>query len=246
MTPASIRNNNPGAMEPGPSSRKFGSASFETLRWTYKGKPATNKIATFPTPVHGAAAMFDLLYSRYTGSTVSKAIERWCGGYYAGEYAASLERKCGVTGDTTLTKDRMRDAETAILLAKSMARVEAGREFPLSDEQWTQAHAMAFGAAVAPEPTPDNDVPYPSERTRARAVAKDVGTKAAGTGAVVVTVTAGARAVVDQGKEIKSVVQDARGLVPPVPKSLPLPVVGGVMILAAVVAVVVVLRRTRT
>lgn len=187
MTPASIRNNNPGAMEPGPSSRKFGSTSYETLRWTYKGKPATNKIATFPTPVHGAAAMFDLLYSRYTGSTVSKAIERWCGGYYASDYTKSLEQKCGVGANDALTKDRVRDADTAILLAKAMARVEAGQDFPMSDEQWAQAHAMAFSPAVAPEPTPENDVPYPSEATRTRVVVQDVATKAAGAGALATT-----------------------------------------------------------
>lgn len=181
MQPASIRNNNPGAMEPGPSSKKFGSTSFETLRWTYKGKPATNRIATFPTPVHGAAAMFDLLYSRYTGSTVAKAIEKWCGGYYAGEYAKSLEQKCGVTGDTTLTKDRVRDADTAILLAKGMARVEAGQNFPLTDAEWKQAHDMAFAdAAAAPEWTPDNDVPTPGIGSRRAIVLKDAAVKGVG------------------------------------------------------------------
>ncbi len=73
LVPASIRNKNPGAMEPGPSSKKFGSTSYETLQWTYKGKPAVNKCATFPTSHHGAAAMFDLLQDRgFEGLIVSE------------------------------------------------------------------------------------------------------------------------------------------------------------------------------
>ena len=32
MIPASIRNNNPGAMYPGKSAKKFGSSTFETLK----------------------------------------------------------------------------------------------------------------------------------------------------------------------------------------------------------------------
>ncbi len=57
MIPATIRNNNPGGMYPGKSSKKFGSTSYETLR----SKDGVHKIATFPTKLHGAAAMFDLL-----------------------------------------------------------------------------------------------------------------------------------------------------------------------------------------
>lgn len=54
MIPASIRNNNPGAMYPGPSAKKFGSKRFETL----KSHDGTHKIACFDDPVHGAAAQF--------------------------------------------------------------------------------------------------------------------------------------------------------------------------------------------
>ncbi len=70
MIPASIRNRNAGAQYPGPSARKFGSTGFETLR----SKDGVHKIATFPTHLHGAAALFDLLDRRYTGLTVEKAI----------------------------------------------------------------------------------------------------------------------------------------------------------------------------
>ena len=92
MIPASIRNNNPGAMYPGKSSKKFGSASFETLR----SKDGVHKIATFPSGIHGAAAQFDLLHSDYCGKTVKAAIELWCGDFYAGTYVKVLEDKAGI------------------------------------------------------------------------------------------------------------------------------------------------------
>jgi hypothetical protein len=174
LVPASIRNRNPGAQEPGPSSRKFGSASHEVLRWTYKGKPAINKIATFPTNQHGAAAMLDLLNRKYTGRTIQKAVSTWCGDYYAAAYAKALEGSGGVKASDTLTSDMLRKPEFAIALCKAMARVEAGRDFPMSDDEWAEAHAMAFGSGVAPEFSPDNDVPSPGPRARQVAELKEI------------------------------------------------------------------------
>jgi hypothetical protein len=177
MIPASIRNKNPGAMEPGPSSAKFGSTAYETLKWTYKGKPAINKCATFPTEQHGAAAMFDLLSRRYTGQTVEAAIGRWCGGYYAPTYAKALEANGGVKATDMLTKELIGNPAFAVPLCKAMARVEAGTDFPLTDEEWNEAHALAFGGAVAPEFSPDNDVPSPGPNARRTAAIKDAAPK---------------------------------------------------------------------
>lgn len=179
LVPASIRNRNPGAMEPGPSSKKFGSTSYETLRWTYKGKPATNRIATFATSQHGAAAMFDLLERRYTGLTIEKAISKWCGGYYASAYASALQAR-GVNKTTVLTAELVKDHAFAIPLCKGMAKIEAGQEYPLTDEHWAEAHSMAFGGAVAPEFAPDNDVPSPGPVARTTAALKDAAPKVAG------------------------------------------------------------------
>lgn len=171
MTPASIRNNNPGAMEPGPSSKKFGSTTFETLRWTGPdGKPKTNRIATFPTPQHGAAAMFDLLERKYTGKPLSQAIATWCGSYWAGEYAKSVEKACGITGGQLLTKELVRSADHAIPLCQAMAKVEAGRDFPMDQDGWDDAHRMAFSQQLAPAPSPDNDVPYQKPEAKTREV----------------------------------------------------------------------------
>jgi len=171
MRPASIRNNNPGAMEPGPSSKKFGSTAFETLRWKGPdGKPRTNRIATFPTPQHGAAAMFDLLERRYTGKPLKDGIATWCGSYWSGEYAASVERSCGISGGQLLTKELVRSAEHAIPLAMAMAKVEAGRDFPMDKDGWDDAHRMAFAESLAPAPSADNDVPFQKPEGRLREV----------------------------------------------------------------------------
>lgn len=175
MTPASIRNNNPGAMEPGPSSKKFGATAYETLRWRGPdGKPKTNRIATFATPQHGAAAQFDLLERRYAGMPLRDAVARWCGSYWSGSYAASVEAACGITADQMLTKEMIRDPARAVPLAKAMARVEAGRDFPMDDDGWQDAHRMAFGAALAPAPSPDNDVPFQKAEARSREVTATV------------------------------------------------------------------------
>lgn len=202
MTPASIRNNNPGAMEPGPSARKFGSTSYETLRWKGPdGKPRMNRIATFATPQHGAAAQFDLLSRKYAGKPLKAAVELWCGGYWAGEYAAQVEAACGLGGDDVLTRDIVHDAERAIPIARAMARMEAGREFPMDEVGWRTAHAMAFGEGLAPAPSPANDVPFP----KPEAAARDRNTAIVKVGATVTTVGAAATQV----KEI----------IPPVPQA---------------------------
>lgn len=260
--PASIRNNNPGAIEGGPSARKFGSTSYEMLRWTYQGKPATNKIATFPTPVHGAAALFDLLYNKYTGSTVESAITKWCGGYFSGTYTAVLEQQCGIKPGDALTKPLVRDAETAIMLAKGMAQQEAGCAFPMSDADWRAAHDMAFAGSVAPEPSADNDVPFPRPEARTRAAVKsavDAGVKyglpGLGAGGVAHVATkqespsasvddriATAQKRFDQAKQVKTMAQDASSFVP---KSLPVPFVGLAMVIGAFAVVAVVLVRAR-
>lgn len=182
MIPASIRNNNPGAMYPGASSKKFGGDKFEVLR----SKDGTHKIATFATPIHGAAANFDLMANGrtwvkviptylYRGKTVRKAIETWCGGYYATTYIKVLHDRAGVGPDDILTLDKIQDAHIAVPLLKAMAWQEAGKDFPMPDEDWIAAHAMAFdGGSVAPSWNPRNDVPSPKWETRVHAVQQKV------------------------------------------------------------------------
>lgn len=163
MTPASIRNNNPGAMYPGKSAKKFGSSSFETL----VSKDGKHKIATFPTSIHGAAAQFDLLHRDYCGKTIEKAITTWCGGYYAGTYLKVLEDRAGIKKTDVLTQEMVRDHAVAIPIAKAMAWQEAGQDYPMSEMEWLEGHAMAFGEEkIAPAWNPRNDVPTPKWETR--------------------------------------------------------------------------------
>lgn len=158
-TPASIRNNNPGAMYPGPSARRFGSTSFETL----VSRDGTHKIATFMSPVQGAAAQFDLLARNYCGMSVKDAITKWCGDYYTSTYLDVLARETGIRPEDELTPEMIRNASIAVPIAKAMALQEAGRPFPMSDAEWFDAHALAFPPAPATLRgwEPDNDMPTP-------------------------------------------------------------------------------------
>jgi hypothetical protein len=170
IIPASIRNKNPGAAYPGPSSRKFGSSSFETLR----SKDGVHKIATFPSHIQGAAAMFHLLDTgrnplgvlRYRNQTVQAAITTWCGKFYIGTYIKVLEDKAGVKRTDMITSELLRDPAKAIPLAQAMAWQEAGRDYPLTEAEWSQAHACAFLEPVAPAFSPANDVPSPKAEMR--------------------------------------------------------------------------------
>jgi len=184
MTPASIRNNNPGAMYPGPSAKKFGGDKFETL----KSQDGVHKIATFPTSTHGAAAQFDLLARDYCDLTLEKAITKWCGGFYATTYLKVLKDRAKVEADTVLTKAMLADHDIAIPLAKAMAWQEAGCDYPMKDEDWLEAHQMAMGQTTsAPGWSPRNDVPSPKPETRAAVVVAKVQKAAAVVGGTVVT-----------------------------------------------------------
>jgi hypothetical protein len=170
IVPASIRNRNAGAQYPGKSAKKFGSSSFETLT----SRDGVHKIATFPSHVQGASAMFDLLDQRYTGMTVEKAITKWCGAFYVSTYIKVLEDKGGVKRSDILTKDLLRDPEKAIPLARAMALQEAGRDYPMTGEEWQQAHACAFVEPIAPAFSADNDVPSPKAEMRTAAIVAKV------------------------------------------------------------------------
>lgn len=138
--PATIRTNNPGAMWPGPSSKKFGSTKFETLR-------DSNKIAIFGDPVNGAAAQFDLLNRSYTGLTLAAAMKKWTGNNSPEAELRLALKEIDATPDTVLTRDFLQNPLTAISFAKGMAENETGKPFPLSDDEWMKAHTLAFPAA---------------------------------------------------------------------------------------------------
>lgn len=179
MTPASIRNRNPGAQYPGPSSRRFGSTSFEVLH----SKDGEHKIATFPDNVSGAAALFDLLSSpAYTGRPICKAIEKWCGGFYVSTYIHVLEQNSGITRDTILTRELLSDPAVAVPIGKAMALQEAGRDFPMSDAEWAEAHARAFEVAAPSVETVASSTPAPNPLHKSGTIWGSIGTALAGVG----------------------------------------------------------------
>ena len=125
--PASIRYNNPGAQYPSERAAAFGQLGYGIIG-------GGHKIARFPHPVNGAAANFDLLRRNYVGMTIGAAGAKWTG-----------DNGFGIPGydpNATLTAEMVDDPTQAIAVMKAMARREAGRESPLTDEQWRQAHAM--------------------------------------------------------------------------------------------------------
>lgn len=146
MIPASIRTNNPGAMYPGPSAKKFGSTGTETIG-------GGHLIAVFPDKVAGAAAQFDLLRRSYTGKTLRAAITTWSGGNDVDTYLKVIERDTGIGADAALTVDMLADAAKAVPIAKAMAWQEAGKEYPMTDAEWSAAFKLSLGASPLPAPT---------------------------------------------------------------------------------------------
>jgi hypothetical protein len=83
--------------------------------------------------------------------TVADAIRKWSGGNYSEPYAQYLAKNVpGITPDTVLTPELLQDPSFAVPFAKASASWEAGRQYPMSDEQWQNAHRLAFGGGNDP------------------------------------------------------------------------------------------------
>ena len=138
---ASIRSNNPGAMWPGPSSRKFSAVQTQMLA---DGLGQGNRIAIFPDSVSGGAALFDLWDRVYIDRKFKDAIKKWSGGNHVQSYLDVFIEQANIPPDLIITKDMIRNPDFAVRFAKAMAWHEAGEVFPLTDEQWRLAHREAF------------------------------------------------------------------------------------------------------
>jgi hypothetical protein len=136
--PATIRYNNPGAMWPSDSSRKFGADTYGVIG-------GGNRIAKFDNTESGAAAQFDLLNSKhYANRPVQDVIKQWSGGTGGQENVAEYVKSLGLDPNAVITPELLQ-SPAGINLAKAQARWETGREYPMSDEQWQNAQQMAFG-----------------------------------------------------------------------------------------------------
>ena len=144
MDPASIRYNNPGAMWGGNAlTRKWGETGNIALN---DGLHQNNHIAVFPDKVHGAAAQFDLWHTskNYHNQPLAQAIRTWSGGNSWPEYVSFLAKHApGLTG-TTVVNDALLSGSQGLALMKAQAQMEAGKPYPLTDEEWAQAQEMVF------------------------------------------------------------------------------------------------------
>ena len=152
--PATIRYRNPGAAYPGPSSKPFGGTTHAIIG-------GGHKIAIFPTMVDGASSMFHLLHRVYAGLTFSAAIAKWSGGNNINSYLRVIEAHTRWNRHDYVTKQLLETPDMAIELCKAMAWHEAGREYPMTDEQWLEAHEQfmkVIGGGSIPldrtDPTP--------------------------------------------------------------------------------------------
>ncbi|MDQ0322073.1 hypothetical protein QO002_004279 [Pararhizobium capsulatum DSM 1112] len=125
--PASIRYHNPGAQYPSREAAQFGQLGYGIIG-------GGHKIATFPSPVNGAASNFDLLFRRYTGMSIGAAGTKWTGanGFGVPGYDSNL----------LIGKGMIEQPDQAIALLKAIAGRESGKDDALTPEQWSHAHAM--------------------------------------------------------------------------------------------------------
>ncbi|WP_050031528.1 M15 family metallopeptidase [Bradyrhizobium sp. LTSP857] len=122
--PASIRFNNPGAQYPAEWAKAFGMDGYAVIG-------GGHLIARFPDPVAGAAANMFLLNKSYVGMTIGAAGTKWTGGNGSGVP--------GYDPAQTLTHEMLNERSFVIPFMKAIAEREAGRESPLTDDQWIRA-----------------------------------------------------------------------------------------------------------
>lgn len=128
--PASTRFNNPGAQYPANWAKTFGMDGVGVVG-------GGHLIAHFSDAVGGAAANMYLLQKSYVGMTVGAAGTKWTGGNGFGVP--------GYDPDKLLTNELLSDPDFLIPFLKAIARREAGRGFPLTDDQWMLAFLASKG-----------------------------------------------------------------------------------------------------
>lgn len=135
---APIRHNNPGALNYSDWEQRYGAAKGGTLLNDSTGQG--NRIASFPTPEAGAAAQFDWWNNKSRGTTIGDNLRTYSGGNNTADYQSFLEKR-GFGPDTNV-KDMLSNKEQAMTFGKAQSQWEAGRPYPMSDQQWSNAYDL--------------------------------------------------------------------------------------------------------
>jgi uncharacterized protein (TIGR02594 family) len=151
--PASIRTNNPGALNVAPWIKT--APGYVGDKVTSMSGAEANSTVIFSTPEYGVAAWFTLLqkYHAAGATTLSAIINRYGGGQDYSNYVAEVAAWSGLSEQADINLD---DDATLLAFGKAMFRYEAGRPTPLSDAQILYGFNLARGparvAAVPPVP----------------------------------------------------------------------------------------------
>lgn len=154
-------------MWPGVVATKFGSTE-----WIPCG--GNNKCAVFPTFEQGAGAQFYLWFKSYSGMTLKDAIYKWSGHNSSDAYATFLAHKVpGVGMSVVITKDFLASSQ-GLAFMKAQSHWEAGKPYPMTDEQWRRGQEIAFGRATVVPPPPDIPAPEPQEQKTIWSILKQI------------------------------------------------------------------------
>jgi len=124
---ANVRYNNPAAAYPRKQDEKYGVEGYGTIG-------GGHKIAKFPTPVHGAAANFDLFADNYVNMTFESAMKKWRG--------RKSPVPSGYSASDVVSEDFLNDPDQAIDFFKKMALHESPDFKGMSDDDWRSAWEM--------------------------------------------------------------------------------------------------------
>jgi hypothetical protein len=146
--PAAIQFMNPGAMWPGAIATKWGSTKWQYLSdgTGQGGNGKGNKIAIFDNWVDGICAQLDLWRTskNYRNKRFADAIRVWSGGNNVPAYIAHVTRLIpSMTADTVMNDAFWRSPDGLRFLQVQAAH-EAGRKFPVSQDDWMKAQKRAM------------------------------------------------------------------------------------------------------
>ena len=154
--PASIRTNNPGALNVAPWIKSAPGYVGDMV--TSMSGAEANSTVIFSAPEYGVSAWLTLLqkYRVAGATTVSAIINRYGGGQDYSSYVGQVAAWSGLGEQTEILLDG--NDETLLSFAKAMFRYEAGQPTPLLDAQILYGFNLARGPAPAhqsssPSPT---------------------------------------------------------------------------------------------